>query len=196
MQSQLPVNPRGMIRQSGAMMNKTLRTTLQRCTMVTAITIPTAVGMAQPAAELIARVAGSDVTVSFDLHPQRTDDLTRRLSTGAPVSVVWFVNARQRARFWRDRTIQRAMVSVTARRAGASDLFTITRTVNGQQGPAVQATLADSYRYLTAFKLLPLFRTAELSPRGAYRLEIMAILDGGGEPMIETNVLAEGDLVR
>jgi hypothetical protein len=178
------------------MMNKKLRTTLQRCAMVAAITIPTALGMAQPAAELVARVAGSDVTVSFDLHPQRTDDLARRLVTSAPVSVVWIVNARQRARFWRDRPVQRAVISVTARRVGASDLFTITRTVNGQQGPAVQATLADSYRYLTAFELLPLFSTAELSARGGYRLEIMAILDGGGEPMIETTVLAEVALVR
>jgi hypothetical protein len=51
------------------MMNQKLRTTLQRCAVVTAITIPTASGLAQPAAELVARVAGSDVTVSFDLHP-------------------------------------------------------------------------------------------------------------------------------
>jgi hypothetical protein len=172
-------------------MNKKLRTTLQRCGMVAAITISTALGRAQPAAVLVARVAGSDVTVSFDLHAQRTDDLARRLATSAPVSVMWFVNARQTARFWRDRPVQRAVVSVTARRVGATDLFTITRTVNGQQGSAVQATLADSYRYLTAFELLPLFGTAELSAQGEYRLEIMAILDGGGEPMIETKVLAK-----
>jgi hypothetical protein len=178
------------------MMNRKLRTTVQRCAIAAAITIPTALGMAQPAAQLVARVTGSDVTVSFDLHPQRTDDLARRLATSAPVSVMWIVNARQRARFWRDRRVQRAVVSVTARRAGPSDLFTITRTVNGQQGSAVQATLADSFRYLTAFEPLRLFSTAELSARGGYRLEIMAIFDGGGEPMIETTVLADVALVR
>ena len=75
-------------------------------------------------------------------------------------------------------------------------VLTITRTVDGQQGPAVQATLADSYRYLTSFERLPLFSTAELSARGGYRVEIRAILDGGGEPKIETTVLAEGALVR
>ena len=164
--------------------------------MVAAITVFTELGMAQPAAELVARVAGSEVTVSFDLHPQRTDDLDRRLATSGPVSIIWIVNARQRARFWRDRSVQRAVISVTARRAGSSDVFTITRTVNGQLGPAVQASLADSYRHLTAFELLPLFSTAELSARGGYRLEIMAILDGGGEPMLETTVLAEAPLVR
>jgi hypothetical protein len=178
------------------MMKKKLRITLQRCGIVTTFTILTAVGMAQSAAELVARVAGSDVNVSFDLHPQRTDDLARRLATSAPVSVVWIVDARRRVRFWRDLHVQRAVVRVTARRAGASDLFTITRTVDGQQGPAVQATLADSYRYLTSFELLPLFSTAELSAPGGYRVEIRAILDGGGEPKIETTVLAEGALAR
>ena len=137
------------------MMNKKLRITLQQCAMVAATAFPTGLGMAQPAAQLVARVAGSDVRISFDLHPQRTDDLARRLATSAPVSVVWTVNARQRGRFWPDRAVQRAVVGVTARRAGTSDLFTITRTVNGQQGPAVQATLADSYRYLTAFESPP-----------------------------------------
>jgi hypothetical protein len=178
------------------MINKRLRTTLQRCAILTVITIPTAVGMARSTAELVARVAGSDVNVSFDLHPERTDDLARRLATNAPVSVVWIVDARQRARFWRDVPVQRAVVRVTARKTGASDLFTITRTVDGQRGPAVQASLADSYRYLTSFERLPLFSTAELSARSAYRVKIRAILDGGGEPKIETAVLAEGVLVR
>jgi hypothetical protein len=178
------------------MTNKELRTILQRCAVITAITIPTAVGIAQSAAELVARVAGSNVTVSFDLHPQRTDDLARRLATSAPVSVVWIVDARQRVRFWRDLPVQRAVVRVTAKSAGASDLFTITRTVDGQQGPAIQASLADSYRYLTSFDLLPLFSTAELSAPAEYRVEIRAILDGGGEPKIETTVLAEAAVVR
>jgi len=177
-------------------MNNKLRTTLQLCTIVTAITIPTGMATAQSAAELVARVAGSDVTVSFDLHSQRTDDLARRLATGAPVSVVWIVDARQRVRFWRDVPVQRAVVRVTARRVGAADLFTITRAVDGQQSVVVQATLADTCRYLTSFELLPLFSTADLAARAGYRVEIRAILDGGGEPKIETVVLAEGALVR
>jgi hypothetical protein len=177
-------------------MNKELRTTLRRCAVVTVITIPAAVGIAQSAAELVARVAGSNVTVSFDLHPQQTEDLARRLATSAPVSVVWIVDARQRVRFWRDLPVQRAVVRVTARRVGASDLFTVTRSVDGQQAPAVQATLAGSYRYLTSFDDLPLFSTAELSAPGGYHVEIRAILDGGGAPKIETNVLAEAALER
>ena len=177
-------------------MNKKLLTTLHLCAMVVAIALPTALATAQSTAELIARVAGSDVTVSFDLRPQRTEDLARRLETSAPVSVIWTVDARQKARFWRDVPVQRAMVRVTARKAGASDLFKITRVVNGQQSGAVQATLADACRYLTSFEPLPLFATADLASRGGYRVEIRAILDGGGEPKIETAVLAEGALVR
>jgi hypothetical protein len=178
-----------------AVMNKKLRTTLQLCALIAAITIPTGLAMAQSAAELVARVAGSDVNVSFDLRPQRTEDLARRLVTSAPVSVIWIVDARQRARFWRDVPVQRAVVRVTARRA-ASDLFTITRVVDGQQSLAVQATLADTCRYLTSFETLPLCRKADLAASGGYRVEIRAILDGGGEPKIDTAVLAEGALAR
>ena len=177
-------------------MNKKLRTTLHLCAIVVAIALPTALAVAQSTGELIARVAGSDVTVSFDLRPQRTEDLARRLETSAPVSVIWIVDARQKARFWRDVPVQRAVVRVTARREGASDLFKITRLVDGQQSVAVQATLADTCRYMTSFEPLPLFTTADLAARGGYRIEISAILDGGGEPKIETTVLAEGALVR
>lgn len=50
-----------------------IRTTFRRCAIMMALTISSVVGMAQSGPELAARVAGSNVTMSFDLHPQRTD---------------------------------------------------------------------------------------------------------------------------
>jgi hypothetical protein len=41
-----------------------------------------------------------------------------------------------------------------------------------------------------------LFRTADLAASGGCRVEIRAILDGGGEPKIEATVLADGAFAR
>ena len=67
---------------------------------------------------------------------------------------------------------------------------------HGQQSFTVQSSLADTCRYLTSFDPLPLFSTADLAATAGYRIEIRAILDGGGEPKIETSVLAEGTFGR
>lgn len=177
-------------------MNKERRLTLRRCTIAGALIVSAALGTLEAAAQMAVRVAGPDVAVSFDLHSRQTDDLVRRFATDVPVSVAWVVNVRQRLRLWRDPAVQRAIVRVTGRRAGVPPLFAITRTVNGRHDLAVQAPLADSLHYFTAFEALPLFDAAELSARGGYRLEISAIVAGGGQPTIETPVLAEVAFVR
>lgn len=138
------------------------------------------------------RRVGSELVVSFDLQPQRADDLAPRLAGGQPVVVTWQLDVRRKVRLWRDIPTTRGLLRVTARRGPAPGHFSIDRSLNGRPlGRTVVASLEETYRHLTSFTAVQLPDAVPIPTQGRYRLAIRAILEGGGAKRIATPWLAE-----
>jgi hypothetical protein len=159
-----------------------------------------ALTLASPSAattpELLAHADAKGVYVSVDLHADRMDDLASRLAKNGLVSVTWRVELRRTARLWRDFTVGRNFVQITAQRIGTSDLFSVDLAVNGQEQETRKVSQADAFRMLTSFAEVPVFSGSTLKSGEAYSVAVAAVLEGGGAPRITTAMLAEAPVIR
>lgn len=164
--------------------------------LVCLVIAPT-MGQAQSDPSLRARFGADAISVSFDLRPDRVDQLDARLVGSEPVSVTWLIELRQRVKLWRDLPLARATFQATARRVDASDLFSITTRSNGESsGAAVQVPRSTAYRLLTSFPDLNLFAT-DATARGAdYLVTVSAVVEGGDVAPITTRALARAPVTR
>ena len=149
------------------------------------------VGVAASGPRLVVVKVGSSLAVTFDLQPERVDDLSGRLRSGAPVSVTWDIDVRREVAFWLDRDVERFSLVVTARATADRERFAIVRTLNKRVlGDPILATLDEAYRHLTAFDNVELPYAAPAAASAPARLAIKASLEGGGAARIATLELA------
>jgi hypothetical protein len=146
-----------------------------------AVVIAAATTRAQPLPRLVATVAGNAVYASFDLQPETSADLDERLSKPAPTVVIWLVQL-NRAALLRDRRIVRSVIRVSAQAINGTDMFSVTRSVNGvTTDDGVRLDRQSAVTWLTSFPPVPLFEHFQLDDHAAHRLTISAILEGHRE---------------
>lgn len=152
---------------------------------------------AQPRPSLSARIGTEAVSVSFDLRPDRVDQLDARLAGSEPVSVTWLIELHQKVKLWRDLPLKRATFQATARRVDGSDLFSIATRANGDPGGAVdQVPRSVAYRLLTSFSDVDLFAANAIERGADYLVTVSVVVEGGGAPRITTEALAQVPLTR
>jgi hypothetical protein len=172
-------------------MNLSTRTAVTRSVAVASLVVALTEAVADATPRLSARQVGSSVSMSFDLRPERTDDLAQRLVAGKPVWVTWVIDVRKVVPFWIDFLVKRGVLKVTARRGRESGVFSIERMLNGRSlGPPIEAHLEETYRHLTSFASVEIPASAPVAAGARYRVEIKAVVEGGGDARIATPVLA------
>ncbi len=155
------------------------------------IVLVLAVGLEAREPKLVVSRAGSSLLVTFDLLPDRVDDLAVRLRGHDQVTVTWQVDVRREVAFWVDRGVQRFVLTTTARRAAGAEEYVIERALNRRKlGQPIVAPLGDTYRHLTSFTRIELPFAAPVAQGTPYRLAITARVEGGGEAAIVTPELA------
>ena len=155
------------------------------------IILALAVGLEAREPKLVVSRAGSSLLVTFDLLPDRVDDLAVRLRGHDQVTVTWQVDVRREVAFWVDRGVQRFVLTTTARRAAGAEEYVIERALNRRKlGQPIVAPLGDTYRHLTSFTRIELPFAAPVTPGTPYRLAITARVEGVGYAAIVTTELA------
>jgi len=136
------------------------------------------------------------VYAEFALHPQTVDDLSSRLSQlGSRTSVLFMIGIKRRASFWKDRSVARGQVRVSAQRIGNTDTYVLARTVNGQfSADGVRDNRAVALGWLTSFPRVRLYDLFQLDAQPPYAMTISAIIEGGSQPRIETPIIAHAEL--
>lgn len=168
--------------------------TVKRLCLAALLVVPALQAQSRP--ELQAAVSANQVYVEFALNPENTTQLDARLSQMDVTMLTWVVEIRRVVPGWHDQAIASSTVNVRLRPTGAGDRFDVVRRFNGQAADAHQ--LVDrqvAYQLVSSFRL-PLFDVRQLDADGSYEVTIKAMLAGGREGPLTTNVLARTTLLR
>lgn len=125
------------------------------------------------------------VVVSFELPDAYNNDVRETISAGLQTTFTYNVDLRQVVRFWVDRTVATAVVSVTNTYDNLTGRHSLTRRVDGRVVDAVVTQDEQTVRqWLTTLDRLPLCATAGLEPNRDYYVRVSARGRPNGESML------------
>ena len=158
--------------------------------MAANLVLPASV-LADTTPDLVVRVSGSTLHVSFDLRSGEAPDVERRLGSARPVTVTWHIDVRRDVPLWVDRDRRRAEFTVRVR-PQAPGRYAIERFLNGGMvGQPLSADRDDTIRHLTSFESLTLPGAVPRAAGTRHRVTIRAVVAGGEAGRVATPVLAE-----
>jgi len=125
------------------------------------------------------------VLVSFELPDAYNADVRETISAGLETTFTYNVDLRQVVRFWVDRTVATAVVSVTNSYDNLTGRHSLTRRVDGRVVDAVVTQDEETVRqWLTTLDRLPLCRTVRLEANRDYYVRVSARGRPNGESML------------
>ncbi|HEY3382076.1 MAG TPA: DUF4390 domain-containing protein [Vicinamibacterales bacterium] len=155
-------------------------------TLLTVLLVGASAWRAWPAAPVLA--AGTEglqvvtlakdgrILVSFTLSNGFTDELREAIRSGLPATITYEIDLRRDGLLWFDRTIASSTVTASVRFDNLTRQHRLARTVDGR-GEEPRLTEDESLvrEWLTVFKQLPLFSTAQLEGNVEYYVRVRAI---------------------
>lgn len=142
------------------------------------VTAVVATGTLVGAAEtlrIVPIVHDDEVLVSFELADAYTDAVREAIASGLRTTFSYDIELRMVVPVWVDRTIARAVVSVSDQYDNLTRRHSLARTVDGRvEEASVSEDEAVVRRWLTTITRLPLCRTRKLDPSREYYVYIKA----------------------
>ena len=133
---------------------------------------------------IVPLVRDDSVLVSFEL-PDAYDDVRETISSGLQTTFTYNVDLRQVVRFWVDRTVATAVVSITTTYDNLTGRHSLTRRVDGRVVDAIVTQDEETVRlWLTTLDRLPLCGSARLEPNRDYYVRVSARGRPNGESML------------
>jgi hypothetical protein len=115
------------------------------------------------------------VLVSVTLANGFTDELRAAIRSGLPATITYEVELRRDGLLWFDRTIASTTVTATARFDNLTRQHQLSRTVDGRgEEPRLTEDERLVRAWMTEFKQLPLFSTAQLEANAEYYVRVRA----------------------
>ena len=124
---------------------------------------------------IVPLVRGDEVLVSFELVDAYTNEVQEAVSSGLRTTFAYDVDLRMDARFWADRTVATAVVSITDEYDSLTQRHSLARRVNGRVLDAlVTQDEAVVREWFTRLDRLPLCDTSLLEPNRDYYVRVSA----------------------
>ena len=131
---------------------------------------------AQEALRIIPLVRDERVLVTFELADGFSEDVRAAILSGLKTTFTYTVDMRLHVPVWADRTISSTVVTTSVEYDNLTRRHTIVRMIDGRME---QSQVTDDEvvvkQWMTAFKQLPLFRTALLLPNRDYYVRVSAV---------------------
>ena len=131
---------------------------------------------AQEALRIIPLVRDERVLVTFELADGFSEDVRAAILSGLKTTFTYTVDMRLDVPVWADRTISSTVVTTSVEYDNLTRRHTIVRMIDGRMEQSqVTDDEAVVKQWMTAFKQLPLFRTALLLPNRDYYVRVSAV---------------------
>jgi hypothetical protein len=115
------------------------------------------------------------VFVSFTLTNGFTEELRAAIRAGLPATITYEVELRRGGLLWFDRTLATTTVRATARYDNLTRQHHLSRTIDGRgEEPRLTEDEALVRDWMTEFRQLPLFSTAQLEANTEYYVRVRA----------------------
>lgn len=113
------------------------------------------------------------VLISLELSGAYTDDVRSTIQSGLQTTFDYEVRLSREEAFWPDSTVGSATLSATVRYDSLQEQYSLARMVDGRVEETVVAEdEVEVQTFLTTFKRIPLFSTADLEPNGDYQVMV------------------------
>jgi hypothetical protein len=118
---------------------------------------------------------GGRVLVSFTLANGFTDELRSAIRSGLPATITYEIELRRDGLLWFDRTMATSTVTAGARFDNLTRQHQLSLSIGGR-GEEPRLTEDENLvrTWMTEFKLLPLFSTAQLEANAEYYVRVRA----------------------
>ena len=134
---------------------------------------------------IVPLVRDDSVLVSFEFPDAYNEDVRETISAGLRTTFTYNVDLRQDIRFWVDRTVATAVVSITTAYDGLTGRHSLTRRVDGRVVDALVTQDNEIVRmWLTTLDRLPLCQTSRLQPNRDYYVRVSARGRPNGESLL------------
>jgi hypothetical protein len=131
---------------------------------------------AQEGMRIVPLVRDERVLVTFELADGFSEDVRAAIRSGLKTTFTYTVDLRLDVPIWADRTIASTVVTNSVEFDNLTRRHTIVRMIDGR---TEQSELTEDEavvkQWMTAFKQLPLFRTAILLPNRDYYVRVSAV---------------------
>lgn len=144
--------------------------------LVATLVRPARAAAAEAGLQVISLAKNGQVLVSFTLANGFTPELQAAMRSGLPVTITYEVELRRDGLLWFSRTIASTTVTASARFDNLTRQHRLTRLIDGRgEEPRLTEDEALVRDWMTTFKQLPLFSTAQLEANAEYYVQVRAI---------------------
>ena len=124
---------------------------------------------------IVPLVRDDSVLVSFELTDGYTPEVKDAVHSGLKTTFTYTVELRQDVPAWVDRTIATSVITNTVQYDNLTRRATLTRTLDGHvESTETTEDEAIMRQWMTTFRKMPLFKTAELEQNREYYVRVRA----------------------